>query len=149
MAQRAQIMKLIVSELGKLETSVTALESQWETLRDDPGRVSHDQAQRAVYLAKLHQWYTIDMPRTKAALVQRINQFWEGEGANSWRTLSKRLLPRLRQEVLGELMSEKNVYEVRCASWLPRCHAACQVWDDLVQLEVEGNHHVYFVGPRC
>lgn len=106
--------------LASLISAISELEMQWIYLRADPGRVSLSPQSQADYLRTLHHWYTIDMPRDKAALLTRINDLTDIEGAGGVR-----------------------------ASLTQKCWDACEQLEQLEQLEVVGNVHVYFVGgPR-
>lgn len=101
--------------LTSLITSLLALENQWISLRDDPRRVCLDPESQVDYLRRLHRWYTTDLPRDKAALLTRINYFRQTEGGRvDWESLVR------------------------------RCQEACEKWEEMEQLEVLGNVHVYF-----
>lgn len=103
-----------------LAAALTVLEDQWISLRDDPRRVSLDPRSRVDYLDRLDRWYTTAMPRDKAALLSLIDDYGEVEGFGGvWSVL------------------------------VMRCENACEKWEQLQQLEVTGNLHVYFAGgPR-
>lgn len=106
--------------LESLAAALTILENQWISLRDDPRRVSLEPGSRVDYLKRLDRWYTTAMPRDKAALLSLINDYGEAEGFG-------------------------GVWAVLVA----RCEDACEKSEQLEQLEVAGNSHVYFAGgPR-
>lgn len=132
----------VLRELNILSAGITALEQQWKQLRDDPRRTSRDIPVEAQYLAALHKWYTVQMPATKAALRVRIDSFWDIGPGEAWRTM----LAGLDEPARIALVSEIRECDARHAGLRARCEAACEVWDQLVQLEVEGNNHVYFAG---
>lgn len=139
-----EVRDQVLAELDALTASVVALEGQWQHLRDDPRRTSCDMQLEVPYLAQLEKWYTVDMPGTKAALRARIVNFWKSGCGEAWQNLQLGLDGAALQQLAPEIKKCNRKY----ASLLPRCEAACELWDQLVQLEVEGNNHVYFVGDQ-
>lgn len=142
--QCLRLINDVTDDLADLESSVEGLEKQWERLRDDPGRVSPIPEAQTKYLKRLHRWYTIEMPRDKATLQKRVNEYWaEGLGLE-WLHLSVQLLPSLDECGLQILKPQIGACNLLWAKLPPRCFAACEKWDELVQLEVPGNVHLYF-----
>lgn len=99
----------------------------------------------ASYLAALHSWYTVDMPNRKAVLRARIVNFWTSGCGRAW----QKVLSDSDSVTLETLAPEILDFDTMYAPLLRRCHAACEFWDYLVQLEVTGNNHVYFVGDQA
>lgn len=141
-------MDLVLSELAVIKMSVVALECQWERLRDDPNRLSKDHDIQAVYITRLNKWYTIDLPRDRAVITARLTAFWDQGSGAAWRKVATEMLPALVGETMRGLRPQIDQCNEEWASLDARCNAAGEVWDELVQLELENCEHVYFSGER-
>lgn len=143
-----EAMNLVMSELAVLELSVVVLECGWHRFRDDPNRLSFDLATQEIYIKGLHEWYTVDNPRDRAGVLDRINGFWDRGSGKAWRKLATKLLPKLVGETIQGLRPQINQCNEEWASLQQRCNATGEVWEELDQLEFENCTHRYFVGER-
>lgn len=146
--QCAYYMDLVIFDLATLESSVAALEKQWEFLRDDPRRTSPFKLHQDAYLQQLHTWYATDLPRDRAALAECIRAFWEHGSGRSWETLAAELAPKLVGATLRELKPRIDRCHELWTGLETRCLAAGEPWDQLVLLELKDCKQVYFTGER-
>lgn len=141
-------MRTVLSDLAILRMSLVALETQWERFRDHPDRTSPHYPTQVIYIAALDRWYSVDLPRDRAALLERIHSFWEHGSGDVWQKLATELLHKLVGTTLLKLRPLINQCNEEWKKLEERCYAACEVWEDLVKLELTESNHVYFVGER-
>lgn len=141
----------VQAELDVLDADTTALERQWEKFRDDPARLSQTDEVWQAYLARLHEWYTVSLPREKAELLVRIDGYWQTEGGAEWMKMCHQLaVPGIQRAMI---MSQLGSWIDNCNElWMAiglRCRLAGQDYQNLRQLEGLGRRK-YFVlpGPR-
>lgn len=146
--QCTDAIDLVFFDLISLERTVVTIEKQWEFLRDDPRRRSPFKLHQDAYIKLLHEWYAIDLPRDRAALVECIRGFWEHGSGLAWEKLAAELAPKLVGATLRQLKPGIDRCNTLWEGLEARCLAAGEAWDQLVQLELKGGRYVYFTGER-
>lgn len=143
----------VQADLRLLETAVTVLENQWHRFRDDPTRLSPYPEEWEDYLRRLFQWYTVELPRDKQALLKRITEYWDTDVGKEWKRLCSKLETKTERNlrIVEKLWPQIDHCNALWDSLHIRCRVACEEWSDLRQLEVPWNSNVRFVlpGPRA
>lgn len=119
----------VEEELAGLESSVLILEQELQYYRQGSTLASPNPAAWKVYQLQQHQWYTVDMPRNKAALQLRIDGYWATETGVKWTLTCAPLGSGTKQEYPElSLLLEPRITAVneKWADVKRRCDGVCK-----------------------